>query len=71
MTPDELDRYIEAMALAAGVSVPDLHREGVRTFVALAMAVARPLVEAELDERVESASIFRPEPAADRDHEPV
>lgn len=71
MTRDEVDRYIDAMALAAGVAVPDVYRDGVRTFVALAITVAQPLVKAELDERIESASIFRPEPAVDRDHEPV
>lgn len=71
MTRDEIDRYIDAMALAAGVAVPDAYRDGVRTFIALAITVAQPLVEAELDERIESASVFRPEPSADRDHGPV
>jgi hypothetical protein len=56
------EKYLDAMAAAIGITVPEEHRAGTLIYLRLASAIARPLVEAAIDETVEPAPIFRPEP---------
>jgi hypothetical protein len=60
MPKPDIEQYIDAVAPAVGLSVPDEYRASLVTYLTLAFAVAKPLMEFELDETVEPAPIFRP-----------
>jgi hypothetical protein len=62
MTIADPEKYLDAMAAAIGITVPEEHRAGALTYLRLASAIARPLLEAEVNGAVEPAPVFRPEP---------
>jgi hypothetical protein len=59
-TPVDIERYIDAVAPAVGMAIPDEYRADAATYLKLAFAVAEPLLAFELDETIEPAPIFRP-----------
>ena len=56
----DLEAYIDAMAPAVGIPIPDQYRESVLMYLRLGAELAQPLLELELDEAVEPAPVFRP-----------
>jgi hypothetical protein len=52
--------YVDLAAPLAGLSIPPQYREGVERNIQRAAQIARPLMDLDLDEKVEPAAVFRP-----------
>jgi hypothetical protein len=52
--------YIDLAAPLAGLTIPPQHREGVQQNIQRAAAIARSLLDLELDDSVEAAPVFEP-----------
>jgi hypothetical protein len=57
---DDLEKYLDSMAPAVGLPVPEQYRAEVLTYLRLASAIAQPLLDAEISDTVEPAPIYRP-----------
>ena len=56
----DFERFIDAMAPAVGITVPDKYRSEALVYVRLAATIAQPLIDFDLDETVEPAPTFKP-----------
>jgi hypothetical protein len=56
----DFDRYIDVVAPAVGLHIPDQYRAQALELLRLAAAVAQPLMEFELDQSIEPATTFSP-----------
>jgi hypothetical protein len=54
------ETFIDVMAPAVGLAIPEKYRSETLVYVRLAVAIAQPLIDFDLDETVEPASTFRP-----------
>jgi hypothetical protein len=62
LADEDLDAWIDAVAPLVGVTISDEQRPGVRTFLAVAAAMAERLEAVDLaDDRLEPAPVFTPE----------
>ena len=52
--------YLEHAAALVRLPIPEQYREGVRINIERSAVIARPLLEAALDELTESAPVFQP-----------
>ena len=56
----DLEKFIDVMAPAVGLAIPEKYRSETLVYVRLAVAIAQPLIDFDLDETVEPAPTFRP-----------
>ena len=56
----DLEKFIDVMAPAVGSAIPEKYRSETLVYFRLAVAIAQPLIDFDLDETVEPAPTFRP-----------
>ena len=60
MTPEDIERHVDASAALIGLPLAPEHRPGVLLYFGLVTRIAQPLMDFKLTVEEESASVFVP-----------